>query len=256
MINLVNTAESIFSNVRLKEYPSKTVLQISNRAIFKESGWEAHRNYDVPSKGKAVDPERSMENSRARAKRSILDIALCNQFDFFFTWTLDKSLIDRYDSAEVTKKVQTFLKNATYRKGFQYICVPEFHEDGAIHFHGLCNLGEVEIKRADRDGKELTTNAGQPIYNMTSWKWGFSTCIPLNEDYNKVCSYISKYVTKSDSKVLGKWYFSSRSLRKKPNIIILPCVDYEAFKQENPKAFTQNIYGNVSISIVELEDMK
>ena len=75
------------------------------------------------------------------------DIAFCNRFDYFLTWTLDPKLIDRYDPEIVGKKVRSFLTNASNRKGFQYIVVPELHKDGAIHLHGLCKLGSVRIER-------------------------------------------------------------------------------------------------------------
>ena len=86
----------ISSNARLKVYPATEVLQVSNAPIFRAPGWEPQkRSYDVPAKGKGKDPERALEVSRARARAAVRDIALCNQFDYFITWTLDGSLINR-----------------------------------------------------------------------------------------------------------------------------------------------------------------
>lgn len=101
----------ISSNARLKVYPATEVLQVSNAPIFRAPGWEPQkRSYDVPAKGKGKDPERALEVSRARARAAVRDIALCNQFDYFITWTLDGSLINRYDADEVKRRVLTFLK--------------------------------------------------------------------------------------------------------------------------------------------------
>ena len=158
-----------YSNARVKSYPSIDVVQVCNEPIFREPGWEPLRRlYDVPPKGEGNDPQRAAEVSRNRAKAAVRDIARCNRFDFFFTWTLDATKISRYDPEEVLKKVMTFLKNASYRKGFRYVLVPEPHKDGAIHFHGLCCLGDVRIQQATdpHTGRPLSTERGQPISNM------------------------------------------------------------------------------------------
>ena len=150
MSGLFGVAESsITSNARVKRYPAAVVLQVANDNIFRDAGFEPRtRLYSVSAKGKAENPERSLQSSRSRAKAAVRDIALCNHFAYFFTWTLSKDRIDRYDVNLISRKVQTFLKNAVQRKGFQYVLVPEYHKDGAIHFHGLCNLGDIRIERA------------------------------------------------------------------------------------------------------------
>lgn len=246
------TIVDISSNARVKEYPSQIVLQVANAHIFREKGWEAQkRAYDVPPKGKAKDPHRALAVSRARAKAAVRDIALCNQFSYFFTWTLSPSVIDRYDAQKVGKAVQTFLKNASFRKGFSYLCVPELHKDGAIHLHGLCNLGSVRIEQATNPytGNLLSTERGQPIYNMTDWTLGYSTCIPIDENYERTCNYLSKYFTKDAQKVFGKWYLSSRNLIKHPpTTLIAGGIDYDAFIEENPQLPVIPLYGTVCMA--------
>lgn len=249
------TLADITSNARIKLYPSTDVLQVANAPIFRKPGYEpVKRDFDVPPKGKGKDPERAKLVSMARAKAAIRDIALCNQFDYFFTWTLSADLIDRYDTAVVCKKVQTFLKNASYRKGFQYICVPERHKDGAIHFHGLCKLGEVSLVRAcnAHTGNPISTKRGQPIYNMVDWTLGFSTCIPLDENYERTCNYVTKYISKGAEKILGKWYLSSRNLVKRPDIEVIDCgMDYDSVRENNPDAPVVPLYRDICMTIVE-----
>ena len=249
------TQPDISSNARVKLYPSLAVLQVANDTIFRAAGYEARtRPYAVASKGNAKDPERSMKSSRCRAKAAVRDIALCNHFDYFFTWTLSKDVIDRYDTDLVGKKVQTFLKNASYRKGFQYVLVPELHMDGAIHFHGMCNLGTVRIARATnaKTNLPLSTNHSQPVFNMLDWKLGFSTCIPIDDNYERTCNYLTKYITKDTDKILGKWYLASRNLIKKPDIsLISGGIDYDSFISENPDAPVIPIYRDVSMAIIQ-----
>lgn len=242
----------ISSNARVKEYPSQTVLQVANAPIFREKGWEGQkRPYDVPSKGNAKDPERAIATSRARARAAVRDIALCNRFSHFFTWTLAPDKIDRYDAERVSKAVQNFLKNASYRKGFSYVCVPELHGDGAIHLHGLCTLGNVKVERAvnHHTGEVLSTNRGQPIYNMADWSLGYSTCIPVDENYERTCNYLVKYLTKDASKIFGKWYLSSRNLIKHPPIsIIAGGMDYDEFLADNPQLPVIPLYGDICMA--------
>ena len=54
---------------------------------------------------------------------------------------------------------------------------------------------------------------------MTDWPFGWSTVVPLDGEYEKAVNYVCKYISKQDSKILGKYYLSSRSLQKSPDII-------------------------------------
>ena len=245
----------VFSNARVKLYPSVDVLQVANAPIFRAPGWEPQkRAYDVPPKGRGKDPDRALEVSRARAKAAVRDIARCNRFDFFFTWTLDPKLIDRYDADAVKRAAYTHLKNLSSRKGFRYVIVPEHHRDGAIHFHGLCILGDVRIAPATdaHTGRPLFTDRQQPIFNMLDWKLGYSTCIPIDENYDRTCNYLVKYFTKDAQKMFGKWYLSSRSLRKKPDIeLISDGMDYGAFRADYPELSEIPLYCDVCMTSLD-----
>lgn len=246
----------ISSNARVKVYPGTDVLQVSNAPIFRAPGWEPQKRlYDVPPKGNGKDPERAAAVSRARARAAVRDLALCNHFTFFFTWTLDGSLINRYDIDEVKRRVTTFLKNKTHRNDFSYVIVPEFHKDGAIHFHGLCNLGSLRLERAvnPHTGQPLSTDKGQPIFNMPDWTLGFSTCIPIDENYERACNYIVKYLNKDSQKIFGKWYLSSRSLVKRPDILLVNGgMDFQSFVDEHPQCPIIPLYGDVCMTSVSM----
>ena len=203
-------------------------------------GVSGERGYDVPPPGQAKDHDRAMEESRQRAASKVRDIALCNQFEYFFTWTLDGALIDRYDPEIVYAKVRAFLGNAVQRKHFAYVLVPEYHkkrfgeEKPAIHMHGLCSLGDVPIVRAvSKQGRPLNDSHGRPVYNMPTWHWGFSTCVPIDHQYERTINYLVKYISKSDDKIFGKWYLSSRQLVKGPDLIPLEPIPYEEFRDED-----------------------
>lgn len=247
------TEGAISSNARVKTYPVCSVLQVANVPIFRESGWEPRRRaYDVPPKGKAKDAERSKEVSRSRAKGAIRDIALCNPFTHFFTWTLNGDLVDRYDEEIVKKKLGNTLRHLVQRKNFRYVCVPERHKDGALHFHGLCMLGDVSLQRATTPGgRPLYTNRRQPVYNMNEWPWGFSTCIPIDGNYLRTVNYLLKYITKDSEKIFGKWYLSARDLRKKPDVSLVEDMSFDSFVEDNPDAAVVPIYRDVRMGIKE-----
>lgn len=232
---------TVYTNARLKVYPHTLVKQVATGAIFPTNIGESRpRPYAVSPPGHAKDRERSMEMSRQRAKAKIRDLALCNSFEYFFTWTINPQLLDRYDSKIVYEKLRNFLANAVRRKGFSYLVVPEYHvqksgeDKPAIHLHGLCNLGSVRIERArGKNGRCLTDKEGRPVYNMLSWKYGYSTCVPLDGNYERTANYITKYITKSDSnKIFGKWYLHSRDLVKGPDIVPLGPENYDEFRDE------------------------
>ena len=179
-----------------------------------------------------------MESSRQRARARVRDMALCNSFDYFFTWTIAPELLDRYDAKTIYCKLRVFLSNAVKRKGFTYLVVPEYHvqkageDKPAIHMHGLCCLGQVKLERArDKRGRSMTDNKGRPVYHMLDWKYGFSTCVPLDGNHERAANYIAKYITKSDSsKIFGKWYLHSRDLVKGPDIVPLDPENYDEFR--------------------------
>ncbi len=171
---------------------------------------ELVRDSEPEPKPKNMDNE-VRPDSVKRAKETIFDIAMCNHFDYFVTWTLDGELIDRYDPKAVSKKLKVFLQHAVQRRNARYLVIPEYHKDGAIHMHGLLS-GNFEMVDSCRK-----TKAGQIIYNMPQWSLGWSTAIQLDEHKDRVSRYITKYVTKDFRKIFGAFYYAGgRDLVRKP----------------------------------------
>lgn len=251
------------TNARIKSYPMKEVVQVSNVDIFRrspyfedENGNPPPRGYDVPPKGQAADPDRADEESRRRARNAVQDIALCNRFTHMFTWTLSPELVNRYDPEAVYKKVRASLSHLTQRKGFRYICIPELHKDGAIHMHGLCMLGNVQLAPSVRaNGTMRRDGAGRQVCNMTDWSWGWSTCVRLDSNYERACNYVSKYITKAETKIFGKWYLSSRDLKKRPDVYPLEHIPYDDYReslaQTGQTVKERTVYRDVKMIVTE-----
>lgn len=254
---LFNSQVEVYTNARLKEYPDVVEEQVCTHNIFPMGVGDIKlaRPYSVARPGEGKNPMRAEEESRRRAKSKVLDIVRCNHFQYMLTLTIDGNKLDRYDSRKVYEKVRTFLSNATARHGFEYVMVPEYHkqkpgeERPAIHLHGLCNLGSLEIVPAvnPRTGKVLSEK-GKPVYNLPAWIWGFSKLVPLDDNSERAGRYITKYITKSEDKIFGKRYLSSRKLTKSPQIIPLEPINYSEFRDEEKLAVGQqiecNLYGD------------
>ena len=126
------------------------------------------------------------------------------------------------------------------RYGLSYLMIAERHKKGGIHFHGLCR-SSVPLRLEDsgtklyKGHKKPVSNAraeklgltdGRTVYNLKSWKFGFTTCIELTGDRLNTAFYVTKYITKDCKKIFGKFFWHSRDL-KKPKVIIED-VDYES----------------------------
>lgn len=181
----------------------------------------------------------NLERSLKRAKEKIFDMAYINEFKYFVTVTFDTQKVDSSNAKEVFNKLRIWLSNQKQRYNMEYILVPEYHKKGGIHCHLLITdypTRLLEHAQRHTKGGELAynkdgspclmyTNKGQPIYNMLGWKYGFSTCIPIykavNESNIKLAHYITKYMTKDVHKIFGKFYWSSKGLKREVDVQLL-----------------------------------
>jgi hypothetical protein len=154
--------------------------------------------------------DEAVKRAAARARKQLFELCACNDFDLFFTLTLDKERIDRYDYKEAVKKLSQWFDNRVRRRGLRYVAVPEYHKDGAIHFHGLCNSEACRLVDSGRKDK------GHAVYNLSDWNLGFTTAIKLYGERNAAAHYVAKYVTKSTAcgTIGGRYYFHGGDLQK------------------------------------------
>lgn len=176
---------------------------VCTKPIFGLEGWEV-QNQEKRKKSKTPS-KLSIERGIRRARQQIKDYALCNDFKYFVTLTLDQQKIDRYDMGEIIKKLNVWLDNRVRRNGLKYVLVPERHKDGAIHFHGFFN-DALPVEKAK------VSKTPHKIFNLPNWTYGFSTAIELYGEYEKAVSYVCKYVGKSFEKIGGRWYYCGGDL--------------------------------------------
>ena len=157
--------------------------------------------------------EDNKRRSAARAKQNIYDICRNENWDWFVTLTLNPEKVDRYNYNECSKKVSQWLKNCRKKcPDLKYIIVPEMHDDGAFHFHGLlANIENLVITCSGHKAKKT----GDIIYNLDSYRFGWSTMTKVKNN-DAVIKYMTKYITKElIGMVKGKKkYWVSRNVER------------------------------------------
>lgn len=210
--------------------PDNVKLFNGERIRAKEK-WEKELDemYGYSGNVKLLSNENPVERSKRRAKKAVSDYILCNDFDVFCTLTVDPKMIDSKDYNAVIKKLNTFLDNRVRRKGLFYVGVPELHKKGGLHFHFLANRPALKlidsgtvsckgykkpIKITTADKYKIPIEDRKTVYNISDWGFGFTTAINLYGDKTAVANYVGKYITKGDTKVGGRWYYSGGNLNK------------------------------------------
>lgn len=227
----INGYSNLITNYySIKKYNDNLYKFTFHKFPVKNTGFEILNNIDIEY-SRDVNDEK-LDNHISRAKNKIFEYAAANEFDYFLTLTLDKEKYDRHNLSKYIKDLGQLIRN--YRRDkkvdIQYLLIPEPHQDGAWHMHGL-------IK-------------GIPEEELTINKNGYLDWLPYSNKFgwcsiDKVRSQeaISKYITKYISKALRcdlkrekekKLYYVTRGLKVAQKVkegtlngeLNIPC-DYE-----------------------------
>jgi hypothetical protein len=169
------------------------------------------RNFEYRCK---VNDEK-LKNNISRAKSTVLELALCNPWEYFVTLTLDQKKYDRYNLDKYIKDLGQFIRDQRkkYNTDIKYLLIPEQHKDGAWHIHGFLH-GLTD--------KMLRVNA----YGYMDWldyskKFGYCSIDKIKHKV-KASAYITKYISKDFDrgikKLNAKMYYSSKGLKKAEKI--------------------------------------
>lgn len=188
--------------------------------------------------------ETNLERSIRRTRKNIKDIAFCNPFNHFATFTV---AVDRYNLDKSKSKLTNWFKNEQKRKGkFEYLVVPEFHKDKkALHFHALLKDYPGVLKQSQRDDGRPIKARHKYIYEYPSYNSGFNSVELIDSDIHsitKVGFYLQKYITKDMPVLFGQnRYWASHGL-KRPKVIINPQPWY---KVAEPDRIYENEFGKI-----------
>ena len=136
--------------------------------------------------------DKNLHDSMQRSKKNLIDYAFNNQWTHFATFTVNSELCDRRSLAACNKKIGTMLNQFRryFCEGFRYMIVPEKHEDGAFHYHGLVTFPEgQEFTPVRVKGRTLNT-----IDYFTEFL-GYNS-FSLIKNQIKAAKYITKYIDK------------------------------------------------------------
>lgn len=192
----------------VKQYGDNTAKIIYCRQL-REKGWELENE---PVKKGSVNTEK-LGCNLSRAKSTVRELALCNPWDWWCTFTIDKEKYDRYNLKAYFKDFAEFLHNYNRRCSdtdkVKYLFVPEQHQDGAWHIHGF-----IKGIRS----KDIQTNKnGYLTWKQYADKFGYMSMSAI-ADKEKASSYVLKYMTKDTEKNVTELhshlYYASQGLNR------------------------------------------
>ena len=220
----------------LKQYSINKYKLVTLKRSIKASGYEEEKSTLYDAKNIRNKNEEKLENNISRAKSKVLEYALCNDFQYFVTLTLDSKKMDRSNISEYIKKLGQYIRNIKKATGqkIEYILIPERHADGENwHMHGLMkNLQDLreynEEENIPQRMKNKIKKYREENLNLYEWvgyskKFGFN-CIEPIRNKDACAKYITKYISKNLDNDKGiteknkKKYYASRGLKTAKNI--------------------------------------
>lgn len=215
------TSKVLQNQYSIKAYGDYYKLILHKRNLY-PSG------YEKPQQKVKIERNQGKESSNiSRARSKIWEYAMCNEFEYFVTFTLNKDKMDRYDLEDFISKLGQFIRD--YRKSrntdIEYLLVPEKHKDGAWHMHGLIKgIKKEELKPFQLKDKipsriKKLIREGRIIYNWSMYaeRFGFVTVEKIINN-EAVSGYMTKYINKSVGVTVTekhkKSYYCSNGLKQ------------------------------------------
>lgn len=169
-------------------------------------------------------------SSASRARANVFELAYCNDWDYFFTGTIDPNKYDRTDLKKFRKDLAQFIRDYRKKTGYatKYVIVPELHSDKKCwHVHGfLSNIPDCDVPEfhlGDRMGFYIAKKVkeGMSVRNWIPYanKFGFCDLEPVGNQ-EAACNYVTKYISKSllddeQSELYNHRYFASQGLNRR-----------------------------------------
>lgn len=177
----------------------------------------------LPSERMKKGNDHKLDASLSRARKVVLELALCNQWDYFCTFTISKDKYDRDNLAKWRDSFTQWLRDQR-KKGLDvsYVLVPEQHEKGGWHAHGLFrgNMRLVPFSDLRYKGIPVPDKLVHGGYlNWPEYQQKFGFC-SFGRIRNPVATgfYVTKYLTKDMSALVSQvglhLYYCSNGLER------------------------------------------
>lgn len=164
-----------------------------------------------------------LQNNISRSKSKIFEYAMCNEFEYFITLTIDQEKYNRENLKVYYKSFSKFLNNynAKYHTKIKYLFIPELHKDGkSWHMHGLISgIPPEQLVNFDKIEGVPKRLKNHKYFNWGEYqeKFGFVS-LGVIESTEKVSKYITKYISKGLTKTVHELncrsFYNSLGLNK------------------------------------------
>lgn len=166
--------------------------------------------------------DEKLDAAVSRARSVVYQLAVCNDWDYFFTGTLSPKLNDRDNLFSFRSRFAHWVRNLRKKPGYEnlaYLLIPEKHKNGGWHVHGLIRgLPDSALSPFVRGlHPRHLVEAGFLNWNAFEKKFGFCSLDSIH-NLEDVSGYLTKYISKDMSasvvEVGGHTYFCTRGLRR------------------------------------------
>lgn len=161
-----------------------------------------------------------------RAKAAIYELAMCNDWQYFCTFTISPEKYKRNDLKEFYKAFAKFINNYSFRNEtkVRYLLIPELHKDKKNwHMHGLMSgIIETDLQKFKKgEVPERLIKNKYLNFEKYQQKFGFCSFDKVRE-HEAVSAYITKYITKEMEKCVSElgahMYYCSKGLNRSEEI--------------------------------------
>lgn len=212
-------AKFVHDFVRIKRFGNRCKMVYFNTPV-RTAGVEDEKR----GEGRSPESGERIACNVSRARSRVFELAACNEWEWFVTFTLDPEKYDRYNLSRFRGDLSQWIRNQRRLHGgtLRYLLIPEQHKDGAWHMHGLfAGVPESEVRLFDLaenipEKLRKTIRSGTPVYDFPRYrdKFGYVTMTRVR-DADKCASYITKYITKDIGDGVangGHLFYASRGL--------------------------------------------
>ena len=218
-----------YNTLTLKSVGGSSKITLQASAVAKGVDLRAVHAYNLQSGWLSGDIETAKAKASQAAslratKANVRELVACNKWQYFVTITFSSEKWDRddlqaiqYAIKECARKWRNMQVNKERPyKDFRYLFIPEYHQKGGVHLHGLVSLipGKYLVpytmddvnseKRLPREIVEKV-KAGDEIYHCSYFDevYGYNVIEPVRSPA-RLSSYITKYLTKDLGRVPAK----------------------------------------------------
>jgi len=220
--------DNYFSVVENKNVTAEAIIAYDNIMIINELFGSAAGKREIFIRG--LNCEKT-EQSLSRTRSTVFELVLCNEWNYFATFTLN-GRHERDNINVFRKKFTIWLKNYNVRNStsIKYLLIPEQHRENADgkkcwHCHGVVMGLPAEHLTAFRLTDKLPLRMkkiiknGRELYNWQSYadKFGFVSLERI-QSIEATAKYITKYITKNVKKteieVNKRMFYASQGLKR------------------------------------------